>query len=123
MRGLSCLFKYKLGITFLGLATMVEGILVNPQNGFASYAYNTGFLGMICFFLGICLLVGAAFWEAVENARGINLIIASCIYVHRMYILVFYHSSEPWHNGLESMCWMLAIFGYASKYLKPYAYI
>ena len=122
MRGLSCLFKYKVGITFLGLATMVEGILVNPQNGFASYAYTTHgfFLGMICFFFGFCFVCsGKVFWEAIENARGLNLIIASCIYVHRMYILVFYHSGDfIWHNGLESMCWMLAIFGYASKYLN-----
>ena len=64
MRGLSWLFNYKLGITLLGLVTMVEGILVNPQNGFASYAFTThGFLlGMICFSWDFALLVRGGYF-------------------------------------------------------------
>ena len=72
MRGLSWLFNYKLGITFLGLATMVEGILVNPQNGFASYAFTThGFLlGMICFSWDFALLVPGGYFGRQLKTQG-----------------------------------------------------
>ncbi len=124
MRFFNWLFNYKIGITFLGLVTMAEGIIINPEYGFASYAFTAHgfFLGIICFFVGFCFVsTGKSFWVAVEKSKGFNLIIASSLYFHRMYNLVFHdHGDIMWHNGLESMCWMLAIFGYASKYFnKP----
>jgi len=109
------------GIFMIALPIMVEAWLVNPQS-FPTYT-NTphGFwLGMICFFIGfIFISLKEVFWQAVAKIGRIAIGMASLFYLVRFF--VFHFTGTPiLLIAFESMCWMLAIFGYASQHLnKP----
>ena len=108
-------------IFIMALPIMVEAWLVKPQS-FPTYA-NTphGFwLGMVCFFIGfIFISLKDVFWQAVEKIRRIAIGMALLLYLMRLF--VFHFTGTPiLLIAFESMCWMLAIFGYASQHLnKP----
>ncbi|MDP6168957.1 MAG: acyltransferase [Candidatus Marinimicrobia bacterium] len=120
-RILTWLFQYRLGIIALALITMIEYLIVQPEN-FTIYAMTPhGFwLGMACFFIGFCLVsLGNTFWKAVEKARKSALGIGFSLYMIRLYAMISTQTQGAhWLNGFESMCWMLAIFGYGSLYLN-----
>lgn len=119
-RALSKLTKVRGGLFLLALPVAVEAVLVNPEH-FSSYAKTPhGFwLGMICFISGYAFIsIGNAFWNAVERDRLIVLALAILFYLVRLFPLEF--EGHPSLTALESMCWMLAIFGYGSSFLnKP----
>ena len=109
------------GIFIMALPIMAEARLVNPQS-FPTYANTShGFwLGMICFFIGfIFISLKDVFWKSVAKIRRIAISMALLLYLVRFF--VFHFTETPiLLIAFESMCWMLAIFGYGSQYLnKP----
>ena len=115
------LLKFRLGIFSLALITGLEGGLFSPHD-YSNYFMNIhGFmLGLICFFLGFILVsMKNDFWPVIKNTRFILLFLASIFCVIRLYFaLKIDYEGPKFIIGFESMCWMLAIFGYGSIYLN-----
>ena len=118
---LSKLFHFRGGIICLSLIPMFETIIIRSE--FAIYGNTAhGFwLGFVCFFTGFALVSQEnQFWHAIEIARRKNIIIAFFLYLIRLYNIINDNNEIYWLTGFESMCWMLAIFGYGSLYFnKP----
>tara|TARA_B100000029_G_scaffold317774_1_gene310188 strand:+ start:368 stop:1414 length:1047 start_codon:yes stop_codon:yes gene_type:complete len=120
-RGLKWLLNYRFGIICLAFIVAIESILVRPEF-FTAYALSSHgyWLGIICFIIGFCLVsMDKVFWKAVEKVRLINLSLGFIFYLVRL-TFMFTQQIEGfyWLSGFESMCWMLAIFGYGSIYLN-----
>ena len=102
------------------LPLMLEAMLLNPEH-FASFPTPHGhFVGMICFLIGVVFIsMKDDFWFAVKKVKLISLILAALLFLIRL--LIFNISDVPkFMVAFESMCWMLAVFGYGSIYLnKP----
>ena len=115
------LLKHRLGILSLALITGLEGVLFSPHD-YSDYFMNThGFmLGLICFFLGFILVsMQNEFWPIIQNIRFISLFLASIFCMTRLYFaLTIDYEGPKFVIGFESMCWMLAVFGYGSFYLN-----
>jgi len=116
------ILKHRLGIFSLALITGLEGVLFSPHD-YVNYAMNIhGFmLGLICFFLGFILVsMKHDFWPIITNTRSIALFLA-CIFCMIRFYFVFTmvdYDGPKFVIGFESMCWMLAVFGYGSIYLN-----
>ena len=116
------ILKHRLGIFSLALITGLEGVLFSPHD-YINYAMSIhGFmLGLICFFLGFILVsMKNDFWPIIKNTRSIALVLASILCMIRFY---FVFTTEDYDGpkfviGFESMCWMLAVFGYGALYLN-----
>ncbi len=115
------LLKHRLGIFSLGFIIGIEGVLFSPPD-YADYFMNIhGFmLGIICFFLGFILVsMKHDFWHIIKNTRSIALFLASVFCIIRLYFVMTKNYEGPkFIIGFESMCWMLAVFGYGSFYLN-----
>ena len=107
------------GMALLAVPTILEAILVDPK-GYASYAFTLHglVLGFICFALGFLLVsTGKAGRRSAERGRFAALAIASGLCLARQF--------ELWPGlnallALESMSWMIAVWGFASRHLdKP----
>ena len=118
LRFLARVIRWPLGLFLLALPLVVEAALVNPEY-FSVYVdtVHGWLLGLICFFLGFVFICRQdVFWPAVARIRWVALAVACSLYVVRL--LVFRLQQEP--NALiafESMCWMLAVLGFASLHL------
>ena len=77
-------------------------------------------LGLVCFFLGFILVsMKNDFWPVIKNTRFILLFLASIFCMIRLYFaLKIDYEGPKFVIGFESMCWMLAIFGYGSIHLN-----
>ena len=78
-------------------------------------------LGLICFFLGFILVsMKNDFWPIIKNTRSIALILASIFCMIRFYFVftMIDYDGPKFVIGFESMCWMLAVFGYGALYLN-----
>ena len=115
------ILKHRLGIFALALITGLEGVLFSPHD-YSDYFLNIhGFmLGLICFFLGFILVsMKNDFWPIIQNIRFISLFLASIFCMIRLYFaLTIDYEGPKFVIGFESMCWMLAVFGYGSLYLN-----
>ena len=115
------LLKHRLGILSLALITGLEGVLFSPHD-YSDYFMNIhGFMiGLICFFLGFILVsMKNDFWPIIQNIRFISLFLASIFCMTRLYFaLTIDYEGPKFVIGFESMCWMLAVFGYGSLYLN-----
>ena len=115
------LLKHRLGIFSLGFIIGIEGVLFSPPD-YADYFMNIhGFmLGIICFFLGFILVsMKHDFWHIIKNTRSITLFLAFVFCMIRLYFVMTKNYEGPkFIIGFESMCWMLAVFGYGSFYLN-----
>ena len=111
--------KYRFGIFLFALPIMLESGLVNPQY-FSGYvdSLHGWLIGIICFFIGfIFISLKDVFWPAVERNRWFALVLAFSFYL--VQILNFESAGAMnWLTGLESTCWMLAIFGFSSLHLN-----
>jgi peptidoglycan/LPS O-acetylase OafA/YrhL len=59
------------------------------------------------------------FWPIIQNIRFISLFLASIFCMVRLYFaLTIDYEGPKFVIGFESMCWMLAVFGYGSFYLN-----
>jgi hypothetical protein len=102
------------------LPLMAEAWLMNPEH-FASYPTPHGhFLGAVCFALGIIFVsLKDDFWRAVQKVRRSALAMAVLLFLVRLFAFELQGTPKPL-VAFESMCWMLAILGYASTHLnKP----
>jgi len=113
--------KFPAALYLFTLPFIIEVLLVDPSQGFASYA-NTphGFwLGLLAFFTGfIFISLGEIFWRAVERIKIIALSIAIPLYIVRL--LVFQLEGPFFLTVIESWSWLFAIFGFGATYLnKP----
>jgi surface polysaccharide O-acyltransferase-like enzyme len=118
LRFLGRVIRWPPGLFLLALLPVVEAALVNPEY-FSLYVdtVHGWLLGLICFFLGFVFVCRQhEFWPAVARIRWIALGLAFSLYLVRL--CVFQLQQEP--NALvafESMCWMLAVLGFASLHL------
>ena len=115
------LLKPRLGIFFFAFIIGIEGVLFSPDD-YADYFMNIhGFmLGLICFFLGfIMVAMKHDIWQIIQNTRSITLFLAFIFCLIRLYFaFTIDHKVPKFIIGFESMCWMLAVFGYGSFYLN-----
>ena len=115
------LLKHRLGIFSLALIIGLEGVLFSP-NDYANYPMNIhGFmLGLICFFFGFIMVsMRHDFWPIIKDTRSITLFFAFIFCIIRLYFaLTIDYEGPKFVIGFESMCWMLAIFGYGSLHLN-----
>jgi hypothetical protein len=118
---LRTLLKPRLGIFFFAFIIGIEGVLFSPDD-YADYFMNIhGFmLGLICFFLGfIMVAMKHDIWQIIQNTRSITLFLAFIFCLIRLYFaFTIDHKVPKFIIGFESMCWMLAVFGYGSFYLN-----
>ena len=113
--------KFPAALYLFTLPFIIEVVLVDPPQGFASYA-NTphGFwLGLLAFSTGfIFISLGEIFWRAVERIKIIALSIAIPLYLVRL--LIFQLEGPFFLTVIESWSWLFAIFGFGATYLnKP----
>jgi peptidoglycan/LPS O-acetylase OafA/YrhL len=108
----------------LMLATWIgEALLVEPMI-YVTYAFTLhGFaLGFISFFFGFCCVInGEYFWSTVLRYRWVLLLVSISLFLNRF--IRFDQQLQITPNyllALESLCWVLTIFGLGRKYLnKP----
>lgn len=118
-RFMSMVIRWPGGLFLFGLPLVLEAWLVNPQY-FTSYvdSLHGWLMGMICFFMGfIFIALGDVFWPAVTKIRWPALIIAFSLFLVRLYFLG-QETPLNWLTAIESMSWMLAAMGFATRYLN-----
>lgn len=108
------------GLILVLAAFVGEVLLVNPYL-FELYAMTWhGFvLGLLAFFFGFCfVLSGEGFWVMIRRWRGVFLMLAVALFIFR---IVQFGSLVPGYLlATESLCWILSVFAFGSKYLnKP----
>ncbi len=111
--------RFRGGILLAAVPLIVESLIIRPTD-FPSYAATShGFwLGIVCFFVGFTFVsTPDAFWRAVGRIRTISLSIAVVLYIVRLVVLQLQHI-PPGLEAFESMNWMLAILGFASRHLN-----
>lgn len=117
-RFLRDVFRRPLGIFIVVIPVIIEITLLDAWE-YTTYAetWHGFWLGLVCFFTGFVLVsLGNDFWDAVKRHRFIALMVAFGLYLSRQFGL----EPDIWQitTGLESMSWMLAIFGFAAVYLN-----
>ena len=109
------------GVFIFVPATMLEAWLVNPHY-YGDYVLNMHglWLGLIFFIAGyIYASLGEIFWSAVQSVRWQALVAAFMLYLVRQIAFGLFGMPNPL-IAVESMCWVLAVFGFGSLYLnKP----
>ena len=97
---------------------MVESFILEPGD-FINYQFTTHgfFLGLILFFTGFLFVsLKEITWSSAENIRWIAILIAFPLYLGRGISPEL--RRQTWLTAFESMCWILAIIGFASVYLN-----
>jgi surface polysaccharide O-acyltransferase-like enzyme len=107
------------GLLVFTVPVMLEAMLVDPE-GYTSYAGTPHgfFIGFVCFVTGFVLVSQKdVFWSAATKTCWSALVLALSIYLIRLFV---YDLGAPpqWLSGLETMCWMLALLGFANRYLN-----
>ncbi|ROR97974.1 acyltransferase-like protein [Sinobacterium caligoides] len=118
-RAFNKLLQHPAGLYLLALPMMLEAWLINPELFFIYYKNLHGFwLGIICFSLGFLFVsLKGTFWSAVQRSRHCSLTLALLCFFNRLIIFQFEAVPNPL-LAFESLCWMLAIFGYACRHLN-----
>jgi peptidoglycan/LPS O-acetylase OafA/YrhL len=100
------------------IPVMLEAWIVNPEF-FALYPTPHGhFLGTICFGLGILFVsLKSVFWRTVERVRAFSLAMAASLFLVRLFVFELGGVPKPL-VAFESMCWMLALLGFASAHFN-----
>ncbi len=108
------------GILTLVILYVLESLLVNPGN-FELYAetWHGFFLGLISFLFGFLFIYsGKAFWDMICAKRWLFLILGFAFYGVRL--LYFELQAPNFLKSIESITWILALFGFGFKHLnKP----
>jgi surface polysaccharide O-acyltransferase-like enzyme len=115
---LSKLFQRPAALLLLTIPLMVESFILDPGD-FINYQLTIHgfFLGLILFFTGFLFVsLKDIAWPSAEKIRWITLTMAFPLYVGRG---ISPEMRElTWLTAFESVCWMLAIIGFASVYLN-----
>lgn len=101
----------------------VQSLLLQPGE-YVRYVFSWHGIvyGFLLFLVGFIIIsVQEDFWPAAENARWAALLVAFGLYLTRLLVFDLDEAAVPFSLlGLESVSWMLAIRGFASRYLnKP----
>jgi glucans biosynthesis protein C len=116
---LANLMQKPFGLFLFTIPLILEAWLVNPKY-YSMYVdtVHGWLLGLICFFLGFIFIeAGDSFWTAVRKNSWTSLCLALTLFLLRL--LIFELQNAP--NALtafESMSWMFAVIGFASKLLN-----
>jgi len=117
----SRIVRRPLGLFLLALPLVIETWIVDPKyySIFIDSAHGW-LMGLFFFFLGFLFIcVKQVFWPAVLRIRWIALGVALILYCVRLFVFDLVNEIS-WITALESMSWVLAIFGFGSLYLnKP----
>ena len=114
----SAILGHPIGVLVLIIPLLLETLIVNPEN-FEMYAQTMhGFwLGLIAFASGfLCVYGGSKFWENVRKWKWIYLGIALSFYATRL--LVFELAPPSSMLPIESVFWILFVFGFGYQYLN-----
>jgi peptidoglycan/LPS O-acetylase OafA/YrhL len=107
-----------LGLLLMVAAFVLETLFLEPA-AYELFAvtWHGFFLGMIAFLFGFCFVYsGNEFWKMAINCRWPFLATGLILYTFR--ITEFTASSPAYLPAIESASWVLAVFGFASKYLN-----
>lgn len=111
-------FSHPLGLAVITLPFVLEVWLVVPES-FELYAMNWhGFwLGLVTFFIGYMFMyAGEAFWLTAGRHRWYFLSMSALLFTNR---LVFFDLQSPQYlMAIESVFWIITIFGFAHRYLN-----
>lgn len=104
----------------ISLFFILETLLVKPPI-FELYAmtWHGFYLGLLAFFFGFLLVsVGEAFWQTALCWRWLYAGLAATLYGIRL--IVFDLNAPEYLMAVESICWIMGVFGFGYKYLnKP----
>ena len=108
-------------ILVFSLPIVFEVLLLKPQM-FEAYIFEPGhgfILGLLCFLSGfIFVSLGEDFWNSVQKAKFLSLVLSICLYVIRVIIM---NDKEGHINlliAIECSTWMLTIFGFTAAYFN-----
>lgn len=118
-RFLTNLFRRPATLFLLAIPLMIESFIFDSGE-FVRYQLTPHgfFLGLLLFFIGFLFVsIKDVSWSSAERIRWVALVVAFVLFLLRFSIPGL---TESWLTAFESMCWMLAIIGFASLYLnKP----
>jgi hypothetical protein len=97
---------------------IAEAEILDPRP-FELYATTIhGFvIGLLAFLVGFCYAIGSnAFWQMTSKWRWMFLVMAVALYAARM--TQFQPNAPNFLLAIESNCWIITVFGFASRYLN-----
>jgi len=112
------IFGNPLGLLIIMAAFILEALLVGPII-YETYAMTLhGFLlGLLAFLFGfLCIYSGKNFWNTVLKWRLILISAALALFLLRLF--VFELKAPNYLLSMESTLWIMALFGFAYKYLN-----
>lgn len=112
------LFRNPLSLLVIMAAFILEAVLVRPE-AYETYSMTLhGFLlGLLAFLFGfLCIYSGKNFWNTVLRWRWILISAALTLFLLRLF--VFELKAPNYLLSLESTLWIIALFGFAYKYLN-----
>ena len=119
---ISKMMSYAMGPISISVFFMLEVGLVKPQL-FEMYAKNWHgfFIGFLAFFFGyLFVYTGSAFWKTVSKWKWFYIGLATILFLIRF--TGFESISNMYLTSLESILWILSVFGIGYSYLnKPSA--
>ncbi|MGJ8745107.1 acyltransferase family protein [Polaribacter sp.] len=117
---ISKMMSYAIGPLSISVFFMLEVGLIKPQL-FEMYAqsWHGFFIGFLAFFFGYLFVYsGRAFWQTVLRWKWLYIGLATTLFVIRF--TRFESISNMYLTSLESISWILGVFGIANSYLnKP----
>lgn len=121
-KGISKVMRYAIGPLSIATFFILEVVVVKPQL-FEMYAKNWHgfFIGLLAFFFGyLFVYTGTTFWQTVSKWKWLYIGLATILFVIRF--TGFASISNMNITSLESISWILGVFGIGYSYLnKPSA--
>jgi glucans biosynthesis protein C len=116
--------KFPPALILFAIPVMIEAWWMDPAiYQFFALTWHGFAIGLICFFFGFSFAaMGERFWKSMEFMRFPFFLFAVGLYVIRVFMSDGEgEATKEWANpryGLETMCWILAWLGLASRYLR-----
>lgn len=115
---LNRIFSSPVGLLTVLVLMIAEVMIVNPDS-FELYVmtWHGFFLGLLAFLFGfIFVQTGKGLWNLIDRLKWILLVLAIGLYILR---IVQFNLVAPYYlASLESNLWILAILGFAYRYLN-----
>ncbi len=112
------LFSKPIGILVIIIAFILEAILFRPDTyEMYSMTLHGFFMGLLAFLSGFLIIYsGDKFWETVLKLRWVLIISALTLFLLRYFL--FDLKAPNYLLSMESVLWIMAVFGFARKYLN-----
>lgn len=117
-RWLQRLFSKPIGILLIISAFVLEAMIIRPET-YETYSMTLHgfFMGMLAFLFGFLIIYsGENFWKTVLNLRWLLISLALSLFLLRYFI--FNLKAPDYLLPIESVLWIMAVFGFAYKYLN-----